>query len=133
MKYLLLYLSLVGIFFIIDIFWINYVAKDLYFKMLDHLLAKPLNLQAAFIFYLIYIVGIMIFAVLPGYQSGQWQTALMWGVLFGFFTYATYDLTNLSTLKDWPIKVVIIDILWGMVLCGTVATAGFFIAQYLKV
>ena len=133
MKYLLLYLALVGVFFVIDIFWISYVAKDLYFKMLDHLLAKPLNMKAAAVFYLIYIVGIMIFAVIPGYNAGQWTTALLWGVLFGFFTYATYDLTNLATLKDWPIKVVIIDIAWGMVLCGSVATAGYFIAQFLKV
>ena len=133
MKYLLLYLALVPIFFVIDFIWLGYVAKDFYFKALDHLIAKPINKEAAVVFYLIYIVGIIIFAVIPGYQAGHWQVALMWGVLFGFFTYATYDLTNLATLRDWPIQVVVVDILWGMVLCGSVATAGYFVAEYLRI
>lgn len=132
MNYLYLYLALVPVFFVIDFLWINFFAKDLYFKNLSHLLGD-INNTAAIGFYLIYIVGIILFGVLPGIQSGQWQQALLWGALFGFFTYATYDLTNLATLKDWPLKVVVIDMLWGTILCGTVATAGFFIAQQLKI
>ena len=131
MQYLYLYLALVPVFFVIDFLWINFFAKDLYFKNLSHLIGD-INNAAAVGFYLVYIVGIILFGVLPGLQSGQWQQALLWGALFGFFTYATYDLTNLATLKDWPLKVVIIDMAWGTVLCASVATVGFFIGQQLK-
>jgi len=132
MKYLYLYLAMVPVFFVIDFLWINYFAEGLYQKNLKHLLGE-VNMTAAIGFYLIYILGIILFGVLPGIQSGQWQQALLWGALFGFFTYATYDLTNMATLKDWPLKVVVIDIAWGTILCASVATAGFFIAQTLKI
>jgi len=131
MKYFYLYLAMIPVFFIIDFFWINFVAKGLYEKHLGDLIA--FNLPAAAIFYLVYIVGIIIFAVQPAITSGQWQTALMWGALFGFFTYATYDMTNLATLKNWPLDVAIYDTLWGTFLSATVATAGFQIAQLLKI
>lgn len=131
MKYFYLYLALVPVFFFIDYFWINFVAKPLYQKHLGELI--EFNLPAAALFYLLYIVGIILFGVLPGLSSGQWQQALLWGALFGFFTYATYDLTNLATLKDWPLMVSVYDILWGTILGASVATIGFFIAQQLKI
>jgi uncharacterized membrane protein len=131
MKYLYLYLALVPVFFFIDFFWINYVAKGLYEKNLGDLI--QFNLPAAAVFYLVYIVGIIIFAVQPAITSGQWHHALMWGALFGFFTYATYDMTNLATLKNWPLDVAIYDTLWGTFLAASVATSGFYIAQFLKI
>jgi len=128
-QYLLLYLSLIPVFFLIDFLWLGTVAQSFYQGQIGHLLAKAFNIPAAIVFYLMFIAGIMLFAVIPGINAGSWKTTLMWGVLFGFFTYATYDLTNLATLRDWPLTVVIVDILWGMFLCGTVATIGFFIGQ----
>lgn len=128
-KYVYLYLALVPVFFAIDFLWLGTIAQKFYQDQIGHLLASPFNIPAAVAFYLVFIVGIMIFAVLPGIEAGSWKTALMWGVLFGFFTYATYDLTNLATLRDWPFTVVVVDIAWGMILCGSVATAGYFIGQ----
>lgn len=128
-KYVYLYLALVPVFFAIDFLWLGTIAQKFYQAQIGHLLASPFNIPAAVAFYLMFIVGIMIFAVLPGIEAGSWKTALLWGVLFGFFTYATYDLTNLATLRDWPFTVVVVDIAWGMILCGSVATAGYFIGQ----
>jgi len=76
------------------------------------------------IFYLTYIVGIQIFAVRPALTSGDWKTAALFGVLFGFFTYATYDLTNMATMKVWTLRVTLLDIAWGTILTGITASAG---------
>ena len=78
-----------------------------------------------------YIAGILIFAVLPGLVKDSLRHAAVWGALFGFFTYATYELTNLALLKDWPLNIVIVDILWGVVLCSAVATLSFYVAKWL--
>ena len=129
--YLKLYALTVPVFFIIDLVWLGVVAKGFYQKNLKYILSPDVNWTAAIIFYLIYIVGILVFAVLPGVAKDSWQHAALWGALFGFFTYATYDLTNLALLKDWPLNIVIVDILWGMVLCTVVATLGFYIAKWL--
>lgn len=131
MKYLQLYLALVPVFFVIDFLWINFIAKDLYQRHLGDLIA--FNLPAATFFYLLYILGIILFGVQAGINTGQWQQALIWGALFGFFTYATYDLTNLATLKDWPLHVAMYDILWGTFLGATVSTIGFYLAHFLKI
>ena len=85
----------------------------------------------SFIFYLTYITGILVFAVLPGLAKDSLRHAVVCGALFGFFTYATYDLTNLALLKDWPLNVVIVDILWGVVLCTVVASLSFGVARWI--
>lgn len=123
-----LYLITVPVFFLIDMVWLGFVAKNFYQSQLSHVMG-PVNWPAAIIFYLIFIVGIIIFAVAPALDGGTIGKALLLGVLFGFFTYATYDLTNLATLKDWPLIVVLVDIAWGMVLSGSVAAASFFLAK----
>ena len=129
--YLKLYLLTVPVFFIIDLIWLGVVAKGFYQKNLKYILSPNVNWTAAIIFYLIYIAGILIFAVLPAVAKDSLRHAAVWGALFGFFTYATYDLTNLALLKDWPIIIVIVDILWGVVLCSAVATLSFFVAKWL--
>ena len=129
MKYILLYLALVPTFFLIDLLWLGTLAQKFYKDQIGHLMADAFNIPAAIVFYLIFIVGIMIFAVLPGLSAQDWKVALLWGALFGFFTYATYDLTNLATLRDWPYTVVFVDIIWGTILCASVATIGYFIGQ----
>jgi len=129
--YLKLYALTVPVFFIIDLIWLGVVAKGFYQKNLKYILSPNVNWTAAIIFYLIYIAGILIFAVLPGVAKDSVRHAALWGALFGFFTYATYDLTNLALLKDWPLNIVVVDILWGMVLCTVVATLSFYISKWL--
>ena len=129
--YLKLYALTVPVFFIIDLVWLGVVAKGFYQKNLKYILSPNVNWTAAIIFYLMYIAGILIFAVLPGVAKDSVRHAALWGALFGFFTYATYDLTNLALLKDWPLNIVVVDILWGVVLCAVVATLSFYIARWL--
>jgi uncharacterized membrane protein len=120
------------VFLAIDLVWLGFVAKDLYRRQLGLLLSEQVNWAAAIIFYLLFVAGVFIFSILPAIEKQSLQHAIVLGALFGFFTYATYDLTNLATLKGWPLKIVFIDIIWGMVLTGAVSTAGFFIVKWLR-
>ena len=129
--FLKLYLFTVPVFFVIDLLWLGVVAKNFYRKNLGYILSPNVNWTAAIIFYLIYIVGILIFAVLPGIAKDSLRHAALWGALFGFFTYTTYELTNLALLKDWPMNIVFVDILLGIILCSLVATASFCIGKWL--
>ena len=128
-KIILLYLLTVPVFFAIDMTWLGVVAKNFYRAQLGYLMRENIIWWAAILFYLLFIVGIIYYAVLPAVAEGNWMKALMLGALFGFFTYMTYDLTNYSTVKDWPPEIVIVDILWGTVLSASVAVASFFIAS----
>ena len=130
--YMKLYLLTVPVFFAIDLLWLGVVAKGFYQKNLGFLFRSSVNWTAALVFYLIYIVGILLFAVVPALERGVWTRAILWGGLFGFFTYATYDLTNLATVKDWPVKVVIVDMIWGIVLGGVVSVLSFHIGRWLS-
>jgi len=94
-------------------------------------MAKKPNWKAAFVFYFIFIIGILFFAVSPALKISSSQNALFLGAMYGFFTYSTYNLTNLATLKDWSTIVVIVDMIWGMVLCGSVAFCSFHIGQWI--
>ncbi len=132
-KLLLAYLLTAIVFFAIDLTWLGWVAKDLYRKYLGSFLSDQVNWSAAFIFYALFIVGIFIFAILPATDKNSFSHAVIYGALFGFFTYATYDLTNLATLKNWPLTIVFIDIIWGSILTGTVAAAGYWIVKKLLV
>ena len=129
--YLKLYALTIPVFFIIDLLWLGVIAKGFYQKNLKYILRPDVNWTAAIIFYLAYIVGILIFAVLPGIERNSWHYAALWGALYGFFTYATYELTNLALIKDWPLNIVVVDILWGVILCTVVATLSFYIAKWL--
>ena len=131
MKLVYIYLLTVPVFFGIDMLWLGVVAKGFYRDNLGHLLRPDVNWAAALIFYLLYIAGIMVFATLPALEKHSLRQAIIMGALFGFFCYATYDLTNLATLKDWPVKVVVVDILWGMFLTASVAAASFFIGRWI--
>jgi uncharacterized membrane protein len=130
--YIKLYLLTVPVFFGLDMLWLGLIAKSFYQNNLGFILSPKVNWLAAVVFYLIYIVGILIFAVNPALETREWQKALVLGGLFGFFTYATYELTNMALIQGWPFKVVVVDILWGAVLCSAVAVAGFFIGQWLR-
>jgi uncharacterized membrane protein len=120
------------VFFVVDMAWLGFIAKDLYKKYLGGFLSEQVNWTAAVVFYLLFIVGVFIFAIMPAVEKNSLISAVTLGALFGFFTYATYDLTNLATLKGWPITIVFIDIIWGSVLTGIVSTAGFYIVKYVQ-
>ena len=126
------YLLTAVVFFAVDLVWLGFIANNLYKKYLGHLLRADVNWTAAIIFYLLYIVGILIFAVYPAVHKNSLGHAIMMGALFGFFAYETYDLTNLATLRDWPLAISLIDIAWGLFLTGTVSCASFFIVKYLR-
>lgn len=111
-------------FAVIDSFWLRTMYTRLYQPEIGDLLGG-LRLGPAIAFYLIYIAGILWFAVSPALETGRWQTALVQGAVLGFLCYATYDLTNFATLKVWSLKVTLLDILWGTVLTGGAALAGW--------
>jgi uncharacterized membrane protein len=127
-----LYLLTVPVFFLIDIVWLGVIARGFYRRHLGFILSPDVNWVAAITFYLIYIAGIIFFAVRPSLASGRLSEAALLGGLFGFFTYATYDLTNMATIKGWPLKIVVIDIFWGTCLCALVAVSSFLIARQLS-
>ena len=129
--YIQLYLLTIPVFFVIDLLWLGVIARGFYRTNLAHLLSPSVNWPAAFAFYLIYIAGILYFAVAPALAAASLWPALLNGALFGLFTYLTYELTNMATLPEWPLKVVIVDTLWGVALCTSVAAGSFMIGRWL--
>jgi uncharacterized membrane protein len=130
-KLFFLYLFSLAVFLIIDLFWLGLIARSFYQKQLALFFKGPVNWTAAFIFYFLFVAGILIFVVIPSLNKGSIVNAVVLGMLFGLFTYAAYDLTNLATLKDWPTVVVIVDMIWGMVLTGSVSISGFLFAKHI--
>lgn len=129
MQLLIAYIATAIVFFGIDFLWLSKLAVNFYKREIGGLmLAKP-NFVAAGIFYLFYIAGIVYFAVEPALWDGNAGEALLSGAIFGFLAYGTYDMTNLSTLKGWTWRLCVVDIIWGTVLTGGAAIAGFFLTQ----
>jgi uncharacterized membrane protein len=114
--------------FALDMVWLVLVAKNFYQKHIGFLMRPDINWIAAIIFYLLFIAGLVIFVISPAVEKHSWIHALLFGALFGLISYATYDLTNLATLKDWPVIVTIVDLIWGMVLSASVSVITYFIA-----
>ena len=129
---LISYLLTFVVFLVVDMLWLGIIAKNLYQKYLGDFLADNVNWTAAIIFYFIYVIGISIFAIYPAINKDSVFNAILMGALFGFFTYATYDLTNLATLKGWPLTIVFIDILWGTILSAIVSFSGFHIVKWIN-
>jgi uncharacterized membrane protein len=129
--YIILYLVILIAFFVVDLIWLGLVARSFYRKHLGFIMAPKPNWVAAITFYLLFILGVLYFVVAPGLESGSLETTLLRAALFGLITYATYDLTNLATLKDWPLIVTLVDIVWGVVLCVSISLVGFMAGQWL--
>lgn len=125
MKLAITYFVTLAVFGAVDLLWLGLVAKDFYRQSIGHLMGTGFNIPAAIAFYLIYVAGLMFFAVQPAIAANDWQKALWLGLAFGFFAYATYDLTNLATLKDWPLSLSLADMAWGSILSGLAATVGY--------
>ncbi|MEM6617265.1 MAG: DUF2177 family protein [Pseudomonadota bacterium] len=130
MSLIIAYVATAITFFAVDIAWLGFVAKSFYRDQLSHLIADPFNMTAAVLFYLVYIAGIVWFAVRPALASGAVSTAALNGALFGFFCYATYNFTNLATLRDWPVKMTMVDLTWGTTLTAICATMGYLGARH---
>jgi uncharacterized membrane protein len=129
--YIKLYFSTLAVFFAVDMLWLGVIARTFYKKQLGYLMAPDVNWYAALIFYLLFIVGVLVFVILPGIKENSLPATILKAALFGLISYATYDLTNLATVKDWPLIITVIDLIWGMVLSTVVSIAGFFIGKWL--
>ena len=130
--YLKLYLVTLIVFFAIDMVWLGLVARTFYRKYLGFLMAPSPNWLAAIIFYLLFIVGILVFVVVPGLEANSLKTTLLRAALFGLITYATYDLTNLATVKDWPVLITVVDMAWGTALSVMVSLGSFMAGKRLS-
>lgn len=119
------YASVLIAFVAIDAVWLGWVARDFYRERMGDLMAGKPNLIAAAAFYLLYPVGLTIFALLPALDAQSWATALLRGALFGLFAYATYDLTNLAVIRGWSLSLSLVDMAWGAALSGVAVLIGY--------
>ncbi|MGD2067130.1 MAG: DUF2177 family protein [Gemmatimonadota bacterium] len=120
-------------FFALDLVWLGVVAADFYRRHLGHLLRPDVLWGAALLFYALYIVGIVVFAVLPGLAAGSLVRTVVLGAFLGLLAYATFDLTCRALFRDFPMVVVVVDLAWGTVLTATVAAAGWAAGRWLGV
>jgi uncharacterized membrane protein len=131
MNFVKMYIIAFLIFLVIDAIWLGLVAPKFYKAQIGHLMSDKPNLIAALVFYLVFIVGVVYFVVNPAIEAQSMSKLLISGILFGFITYATYDLTNLATLKDWPITVTIVDLIWGTSLSTLVGLGTYLVYNML--
>jgi len=117
------------VFLVIDMVWLVGISKSFYSKQLGYLMAPKVNFLAAFLFYAIFIVGLSVFVIYPALTKGSWTYAIFYGLLFGLVTYSTYDLTNLATVKDWPLVITVIDLVWGSVVCALTSVISYLIIK----
>jgi uncharacterized membrane protein len=123
--FLKLYAVAVVTFFVIDLVWLGVVARSFYQNQMGHLMRAEVNWTAAIVFYLVFVVGIVVLAVWPAVERQSLGHAIALGALLGLVTYAAYDLTNLATLDGFPFRVVLVDMAWGTVLCGSVSAVTY--------
>ena len=131
-QYVIAYIATVIVFLGIDFVWLTRVASGFYTAQLGDLLLENPRLGPAAVFYLFYVVGIVFFAVMPALNGGGLPVALVSGALLGAIAYATYDVSNYATLKNWPAVVVVVDIIWGAVLTAVSAAAGWWITRMIS-
>lgn len=129
MQNLKVYFITVIIFFLVDIVWLGLISKNLYKNYLGHLMAPNVNWTAALIFYFLFIAGLVFFVINPSIERQSLVYAIVAGGFFGLITYGTYDLTNLATLKDWPLNITIIDLIWGTFLNSATSGITFVLVQ----
>jgi uncharacterized membrane protein len=125
---LILYAAAAILFLVLDLVWLGIVAKEIYASEIGGLLRKDFNLVAATAFYLIFLAGLTYFVLVPAHQAGSIVRALIAGAVFGFVTYATYDLTNLATLQGFTTRIALIDMAWGTTLSALVSAGAVAIA-----
>lgn len=126
------YVSILVSLIVLDLVWLGLVMKDFYFGRLGHLLSPTVHWLPAVVFYLIFSFGVFYFAVNPGLAEKNFLKVIISAALLGFIAYATYDLTNMATMRDWPLSVTLVDILWGTLLSAATASIGFGVASALN-
>jgi len=131
MKYGVAYLTSLVTFFSIDMVWLGTMAKRFYRPTLGDILLPGVNMAPAIVFYILFPIGLVFFAVAPALRAGSISTALMYGAMFGFFTYATYDLTTQATVRNWTTQLTVVDAAWGSVLAAATAAVSYLVAQKL--
>ena len=124
-----LYIIALPVLVAIDMLWLGLVAKNFYSKYIGFLMKPEFNIVPGIIFYLLYVVGLVYFVIMPAVNKGSWVYALLLGALFGLIAYSTYDLTNQATMKDWPLIVTIVDLAWGMMASSLVSIVTYLIAK----
>ena len=129
MTYVVAYIATAVVFLGLDAIWLSKVALGMYRAEVGGLLLERPNLPIAAAFYLLYVVGIVVLAIVPALADGGWIKALLLGAVLGLVAYGTYDITNLSTLKGWSVKLALIDIAWGTALSAVSATIGFWVVR----
>ena len=117
-------------FLILDAIWLGFVARNFYAKYLETYLTENVIWLSAIIFYLIFNVGLLLFVILPSIEKNSYSILILYSLLYGLVTYATYDLTNYATIKDWPLIVTIVDIIWGMFVAFASSSAAFLFHKY---
>ncbi len=125
LNYIVLYAIALGVFLVIDLIWLGFVARGIYTHFMGSLIADPVNWGAALGFYALFVVGLVYFAIGPAVRQGTLSDAMLNGALYGLFTYATYDLTNYAVLKGYPAAIVPIDIAWGVFLACSVSALAY--------
>lgn len=129
MRHVIAYVAAAVVFLGLDFVWLGLVARTAYRSWIGPLMRDEIHVAAGALFYLVYVIGLVIFATAPALKEGGWQAAAFYGALFGFFAYGTYELTNYATLRDWPIAMVMVDMAWGTALSAIAATAGYAAAR----
>jgi uncharacterized membrane protein len=127
---LILAASAAVILLIVDLFWLGIVAKNLYQAEIGGLLKKEFNVVAALAFYVLYVVGLTVFVLVPAYESGSVLRALALGAFFGLVAYGTYDLTNLATLEGFTLRIALIDMSWGAFVSGVTSAGAVAVARH---
>lgn len=128
-KNLTLYIVTAIVFVAADFIWLGFIAKGFYQQSLGHLMLEKPNLVVAIIFYLLYPIGLVIFAGAPGYEADSWSHTILYSALFGLFAYATYDLSNLATLRGVPASFAVVDMAWGTIASATSAAIAFAVTR----
>ncbi len=129
--WVLVYIASLAAFLLIDMIWLGVIARGMYRTQIGHLLADTPNWTAAFVFYALFVLGIMFFAVSPAVAADSWGVLIRNGAFFGLITYATYDLTSLAVMKNFPASIALIDMAWGTVLVTSVSAIAYRVAAAL--
>jgi uncharacterized membrane protein len=130
--HLKVYLACIAGFLLLDMVWLSVVAQGFYQRQLGFLLSARVNWPAAICFYLLFVAGVLVFAVLPGLDAHSWRRAALLGAFLGLVAYGAYDLTNLATVRNWPLLVTLVDLAWGAVLTAAVSSLGYLAGNWLR-
>jgi uncharacterized membrane protein len=130
MLYAIAYAAILVPFIALDAVWLTVMGKLVYKPTLGDILLPTVNLPPAIVFYLLYPIGILVFAVLPALKAGSVTPAIIYAALFGALAYATYDLTNHATLRNWTLQITVMDIVWGAFASAVAAAVSYYVARW---